>query len=80
MGTERDGWTVEDAARILDPVMSAIEVRALIIAARIQPIGRRRHRGAGRPLRLYDPADLLQAHAGVAPMLVISEFPCKNQR
>jgi hypothetical protein len=73
-----DGWTLEDAAAILDPPMSVPELKALIIAARIAPIGRRpRAAGSagGRPPSIYDPAELAQAHAALAWLLVRSASP-----
>lgn len=65
------GWTVEDAVALLHPPMTAAQVRALIIIAGLQPIGRRRSgaRG-GRPAAVYDVAELLRAHTAVAPLLV----------
>lgn len=68
-------WTVEDAAALLDPPMTADQVRALIKAAAIQPVGQRRTGRRGRPADTYDPAVLLRAHAALAPFLVAAEGP-----
>lgn len=64
-----DPWTVEDAARLLDPPMRVEQVRALIMLASIQPNGRRRTGRRGRPAETYDSAALLRAHAAVASLL-----------
>lgn len=60
-----EGWTIDDAAELLDPIMTAIELRALVAAARIQPIGVRRTGRRGRPSPIYDPAQLMRAHAAM---------------
>jgi len=60
-----DGWTVEDAATLLDPPITADEVRALITAARIQPTGLRRTGRRGRAPFVYDPTDLMRGHAAL---------------
>lgn len=66
-------WTVEDAAALLDPPMTAAEVQSLIIAARIQPVKARRTGRRGRPAAEYDAAVLARAHAAIAPFLVAAE-------
>lgn len=71
-GGVNETWTVEDAAAILDPPMTAEQVRALIVAAGIPPAGYRRGR-RGRPAKVYDAALLVRAHAAIAPLLVSSE-------
>lgn len=63
-------WTAEDAAAILDPPMSVEQVRALIRACGLRPVGTRHTGRRGRPAELYDSAALLRAHAGIAPFLV----------
>ncbi len=62
-------WTVEEAVHELDPPMTAPEVRALITAFRIPSTGHRRG-GRGRPALEYHQADILRAHAAIAPWLV----------
>lgn len=77
-----DGWTIQEAAELLDPPMTADEVRALIIAARIQPIGRRRRApgsAGGRPPHIYDPEMLLKAHAAIAPLLARPAVLCETR-
>jgi len=71
-------WTIEDAAALLDPPMTADEVRALIHAARIRPVGQRRTGRRGRPADTYNPADLMRAHAGIAPLLAEAEGHTRN--
>ncbi|MBA9002025.1 hypothetical protein [Thermomonospora cellulosilytica] len=66
-------WTAEDAARLLDPPMTVDQVRALIKAAGIRPVGQRRTGRRGRPAETYDPAVLIRAHAALAPLLVETE-------
>lgn len=64
------GWTIDDAAALLDPPMTALQVRALIAIAGLKPIGTRRSgaRG-GRPAAMYDVAALIRAHAVVVAIL-----------
>lgn len=65
MPPQADGWTLEEAAALLDPPITVDELRALTIAARTQPAGQRRTGRRGRPVTVYDPADLMRAHAAV---------------
>lgn len=74
------GWTIEDAARFLHPPMTIAEVTALIIAARIPSIGWRRRAAGGRPPKEYDPELVMRAHAGIAPLLALSEVSRETQR
>lgn len=60
-----DGWTVEEAAAILDPTVTLDELRALLTVARVEPIGQRRTGRRGRPSAVYDPAELMRAHAAL---------------
>lgn len=60
-----DGWTIEEAAALLDPPITPDELRALLLAARIEPSGQRRTGRRGRPSTIYDPAELMQAHAAM---------------
>lgn len=73
------GWTVDDAAAFLHPVMTIAEIKALIIAARIPSIGWRRRAASGRPPREYDPELVMRAHAGIAPLLALSEVSSETQ-
>src|SRR5690606_12423110 len=55
----QDGnWTIDDAAAILDPELTAAQVRALIDLFGIQPNGRRYTGRRGKPLPTYDPATI----------------------
>ncbi|GAA1015851.1 hypothetical protein Aple_010540 [Acrocarpospora pleiomorpha] len=56
------GWTIEEAAALLDPPMTAEEIRALVLVFALHPTGHRRG-GRGRPAPTYDQAELLRAHA-----------------
>ncbi|WP_203883042.1 hypothetical protein [Planotetraspora kaengkrachanensis] len=62
-------WTVDDAAAQLHPEMTPAQVRALILIAGLQPLGRKpAGRYGGRPPAVYDGEQLRQAHAvGRAP-------------
>lgn len=60
-----DGWTIEEAAALLDPPITTEELRALVTAARTHPRGQRRTGRRGRPHFTYDPADLMRAHAAI---------------
>ncbi len=63
-------WTLEDAARLLDPPMTVEELRHLVHAARLQPVAARRTGRRGRPAPAYDSAQIMRAHAALAPFLV----------
>lgn len=65
-----NGWTIDDAAALLNPAMSAAQVRALVTIAGLEPIGKRRPgaRG-GRPAAVYDMGALMRAHAVVVALL-----------
>ncbi|WP_326644575.1 hypothetical protein OIE67_25710 [Nonomuraea fuscirosea] len=58
-----DGWTVEDAATLLYPALTASELRTVIDLFGIAPVGARRTGRRGRPLPTYDPSTLQEAHA-----------------
>lgn len=62
-------WTVEEAARELDPAMTEPEVRSMIVCFRIPSTGHRRG-GRGRPAPEYNQGEILRAHARLAPWLV----------
>lgn len=70
-------WTVEEAVRELDPAMTEDEVRALLVACRIQPEGHR-PRGRGRPAAQYPQDRVLLAHASIAAWLVCSPRPAEE--
>lgn len=74
------GWTIDEAARFLHPSMTVAEVTALIIAARIPSIGWRRRATGGRPPKEYEPELVMRAHAGIAPLLALSEVSRETQR
>jgi hypothetical protein len=64
------GWTIEEAAAILDPPLNPGQVRALVALAGLTPIGKRRSGGrGGRPAAVYDVAALVDAHAVIVPLL-----------
>lgn len=60
-----EGWTVDDAAVLLYPVLTAAEVRAMIELFGIDPAGVRRTGRRGRPAPMFDPTKLQEAHAVV---------------
>lgn len=67
--TETETWTLDEAAALLDPPMTAEQLRHLVQAAGLQPAGTRRTGRRGRPAPTYDSAALLRAHAAIAPLL-----------
>lgn len=64
------GWTIDDAAALLDPAMTHAQVRALVTIAGLKPIGKRPPgaRG-GRPAAVYDVEALIRGHAVVVALL-----------
>lgn len=65
MKQSADGWTIEEAAAILHPPIEADELRALVVAARTQPVGQRKTGRRGRPSAVYDTSELMRAHAAL---------------
>lgn len=55
--------TLQELAGILDPAMTASQVRTLAWLAHIEPSGRRRTGDAGRPAVTFDVAAIQRAHA-----------------
>lgn len=81
-GPRRDGsgragtgeaWTVDDAAQLLDPPMSSDQVKALITACALLPVGERRTGRRGRGERVYSAGDIRRAHAAIARFIVLAE-------
>lgn len=70
-----DAWTLDEAAALLDPPMSVEQLRHLVQAAALQPVGTRRTGRRGRPAPTYSTAALLRAHAALAPLLVEADTP-----
>lgn len=66
-------WTLDEAAQLLDPPITAEQLRHLVLAADIQPAGRRHTGRPGRPLPTYDAETLMRAHAAIAPLLAAAE-------
>lgn len=60
-----DNWTIEDAAAILDPELTAVQVRAMVELFKLRPNGSRLTGRRGRPLPTYEPTALQEAHAFV---------------
>ncbi|MGP4092955.1 hypothetical protein [Nonomuraea sp. KM90] len=60
-----DSWTVDDAAALLHPALTAAEVRAMVDLFEIPAVDVRRTGRRGRPLPTYDPSALQEAHAVV---------------
>jgi hypothetical protein len=58
-----DGWTIDDAAVLLYPILTAAEVRAMIDLFGIPALGARRTGRRGRPLPTYDVGAIQEAHA-----------------
>lgn len=61
-------WTLDEAARRLDPPVTAEQVRAMAHLAGLQPVGRRRL-GLGRFRMVYDAQQVREAHSAVSPLL-----------
>ena len=62
--------TLGEAAAMLDPPVTARQLRAIIAALHWQPAGQRRDGRPGRPAARYNAADLMRLHAALAPWLV----------
>lgn len=60
-----DSWTIEDAATLLYPEMTATEVRGMVDLFGIAPCGSRRTGRRGRPAPTYDATRLQEAHSVV---------------
>jgi hypothetical protein len=61
--------TLSEAAAILDPPMSADQLRAIVTALGWKPAGNRHTGKRGRPWPVYDAGELLKLHAAIAPWL-----------
>lgn len=61
--------TLAEAAVILDPPMTAGQLRAIIAALGWKPAGNRHTGRRGRPWPVYDAARLMELHAALAPFL-----------
>ncbi|MEV1245110.1 hypothetical protein [Nonomuraea sp. NPDC049750] len=70
-----DPWTVEDAAALLYPVLTTLEVRAMIDLLGILPVGARRTGRRGRPLPTYDASAIQEAHAVVVRARMALMYP-----
>lgn len=62
-------FTIDDAASVLNPPMTRLQLAGLITALNIQPLGKRHRRTRGRPALTYDAAELIRLHAAVVPWL-----------
>lgn len=71
-GALGERWTLEEAARRLDPPVSVEQLRAMVHLAGLRPVGRRRM-GLGRFRFVYDARQICDAHAQVAPLLGVWE-------
>ncbi|MEV0616174.1 hypothetical protein AB0I81_22865 [Nonomuraea sp. NPDC050404] len=56
-------WTLSDAAALLNPELTADQVRAMIELFAIEPNGKRLTGRRGKPLPTYDPDLIQRAHA-----------------
>jgi hypothetical protein len=62
--------TISEAARWLDPPITAKQLGGIVRALGIEPCGRRRlPSGPGRPLSLYDAQLLIDLHSAIIPFL-----------
>lgn len=65
--------TVAELVALLDPPMTAAQIRGLICAARLRPVAVRHHGPqGGRPARAYLLEQVLDAHARLRPLLLDS--------
>lgn len=67
-GVPGEHWTLDEAARLLEPPVSVEQMRAMVHLAGLTPVGRRRV-GLGRFRMVYDAERIREAHAAVAPLL-----------
>jgi hypothetical protein len=67
-GSVGEHWTLDEAARLLDPPVTAEQVRAMLHLAGVEPVGRRRL-GLGRFRMVYDAQRVREAHSAVSPLL-----------
>ena len=63
-------FTIEEACQVLDPPLTPRQLRDIVHALRLQPAGRRRNGRAGRPVSVYDWAQITKLHQAVLPWLV----------
>ena len=59
--------TLRELTDLLDPPMTATQVKALIEAIRLRPCGRRVNGRRGRPVSEYDASIIMAAHAALVP-------------
>lgn len=55
--------TIPELVDLLDPPMTASQVKALIVVMKLRPCGRRLTGRRGRPVLEYDPQPVMAAHA-----------------
>lgn len=59
--------TLDELVDLLDPPMTVYQVKALIVAIRLRPCGRRVNGRRGRPISEYDASIVMAAHAALVP-------------
>jgi len=61
--------TLAEAAEVLDPPMTADQLRQIIGALGWKPAGNRHTGQRGRPFPVYNAEELLKLHAALVPFL-----------
>ena len=61
--------TLAEAAEVLDPPMSADQLRQIVSALGWKPAGNRHTGKRGRPWPVYEATRLLELHAALVPFL-----------
>jgi hypothetical protein len=68
-----DTWTLDEAAVLLDPPVTAEQLRLFIQAAQIRPAGQRRTGRRGRPTDTYDVPTLMRVHAVLVTFIAATQ-------
>lgn len=63
------GLTIRELADLLDPPVTADQVKHMVRAVGLRPCGHRRTGRKGRPTALYDATVILRVHAALVPFM-----------
>jgi hypothetical protein len=61
--------TLAETSQVLDPPVTADQLRAIVTALGLQPCGYRHTGRKGRPAPCYDATQILKLHAALTPWL-----------
>ena len=65
--------TIAEAVTVLEPAMTAPQLRAIVTALAWPPDGHRHTGRAGRPIPAYDATRIMALHAALLPFMATSE-------